>query len=136
VTLTGGSSSNGFSMTGRSYVNVQGFNITGTTSDGIVVKNSSNITLRSNHVSYAGQPVQGKVGKGIRLDGANDSTISTNTLDHNSDYGIYVLNGSTRNQIVGNEVFANARVYERLAAGIRVYGASGNTLSSNVSHGN
>src|SRR5439155_15043430 len=38
---------NGFYLSGRSYVTIQGFNITQTTDDGIVVKNnSSNITLR------------------------------------------------------------------------------------------
>jgi parallel beta-helix repeat protein len=138
VTITGGSggASSGFTISGRSYVNVQGFNMTGTSADGIVVKNSSNITIRGNHVSYAGQPAQGKTAKGIRLDGAIDSVVSTNTSDHNSDHGIYLVNSSTRNQIVGNKLFANARVIDRSATGIRLYSSPANTISSNVSHDN
>jgi parallel beta-helix repeat protein len=128
--------SDGFYINGRSYVTVQGFDVTGTTADGVVVKNSSNVTLRGNHVSSAGQPAQGKNAKGIRLDNATDSVVSTNTVDHNTDYGIYLLSGSTRNQIVGNRVFSNARVFERAASGIRLYASPGNTVASNVSHDN
>ncbi len=136
VTGSGSGSANGVYLNNRSYVTVQGFNVTGTSADGIVVKNSSNITIRGNHVSYSGQPAQGKLAKGIRLDGATDSVVSNNTVDHNTDYGIYLLSGSTRNQIVGNRVFLNARVIERAAAGIRLYASPGNTVSGNVSHDN
>jgi parallel beta-helix repeat protein len=136
VTGSGSGSANGFYMNNRSYVTVQGFNVTGTSADGIVVKNSSNITIQGNHVSYSGQPAQGKLAKGIRLDGATDSVVSNNTVDHNTDSGIYLLSGSTRNQIVGNRVSQNARVIERAAAGIRLYSSPGNTVSANVSHDN
>jgi parallel beta-helix repeat protein len=138
ATVTGGGtgSSSGFSISGRSYVSVQGFNVTGTNADGIVAKNSSNITIRGNHVSFAGQPVQGKTAKGIRLDGTTDSVVSTNTVDHNTDYGIYLVSGSTRDQVLGNRVFQNARVFERAASGIRLHSSPGNTVSSNVSHDN
>ena len=137
ATVTGATTgnANAFFISGRSYVTVQGFNVTGTVSDGIVVKNSSNITIRGNHVSSAGQPVQGKTAKGIRLDGASDSIVATNTVDHNSDYGIYLV-GSTRDQVVDNRVFANARVFERAASGIRLHSSPSNTISSNVSHDN
>jgi parallel beta-helix repeat protein len=116
-------------------VTVQGFNVTGTGGDGIVVKNSSNVTIRGNHVSSAGQPSQGKTAKGIRLDGATDSVVATNTVDHNTDYGIYLV-GSTRDQVVGNRVFSNARVFERAASGIRLHSSPSNVISSNVSHDN
>ena len=56
VTGSGSGSANGFYLNNRSYVTVQGFNVTGTSADGIVVKNSSNITIRGSHVSYSGQP--------------------------------------------------------------------------------
>jgi parallel beta-helix repeat protein len=137
ATVTGATTgnANGFFISGRSYVSVQGFNVTGTSADGIVVKNSSSITIRGNHVSSAGQPLQGKTAKGIRLDGATDSVVSTNTVDNNTDYGIYLV-GSTRDQVVGNRVFANARVFERAASGIRLHSSPGNTISSNVSHDN
>ena len=135
VTGSGSASSTGFSISGRSYVTVQGFNVTGTGSDGIVAKNSSNITIRGNHVSFVGQPTQGKVAKGIRIDGTSDSVIATNTVDHNTDYGIYLVSAA-RNQVVANHVFSNARVFERAAAGIRLYSSVANTISANRSHDN
>jgi parallel beta-helix repeat protein len=135
VTGSGSASANGFNLSGRSYVTVQGFTVTGTGGDGIVVKNSSNVTIRGNHVSSAGQPSQGKTAKGIRLDGATDSVVATNTVDHNTDYGIYLV-GSTRDQVVGNRVFSNARVFERAASGIRLHSSPSNVISSNVSHDN
>jgi len=132
--LTG--AANGFSITGLTYVTVAGFEVTATTADGIVVKSSSHVTLRDNHVSFAGQPANGATAKGIRLEGTSDSTVEGNTVDHNTDFGIYLLSGSTRNEIVSNRVASNARVYTRAASGIRLYSAPGNTISSNVSHDN
>src|ERR687886_137185 len=89
VTISGGVA-HGFDITGRSYVTVQGFNITKTSDDGISVKSSSNITIRDNHTSYCGQPISGQTAKGIRLESSTDSTIAGNTVDHNTSYGIYV----------------------------------------------
>jgi parallel beta-helix repeat protein len=134
VTISG--VSDGFYISGRSYVTVQGFNVTQTSGDGIVVKLSSNITLRGNHVSYSGQPVNGKSAKGIRVENSTDSVVAGNTVDHNSSYGIYLASGSTRNLVKGNVIFNNAFVYQRAASGIRVYSSPGNTISSNVSHDN
>ena len=37
---------------------------------------------------------------------------------------------------MGNRVFANARVFERAASGIRLHSSPANTISSNVSHDN
>jgi parallel beta-helix repeat protein len=87
-------------------------------------------------VTKSGQPVSGLVAKGIHLENTTDSLIADTTVDHNTNYGIYIFSGSTRNQIVGNRVFANARQYERAASGIRVYLSTGNTVASNVSYGN
>jgi parallel beta-helix repeat protein len=126
----------GFYVNGHSYVTVQGFSVTGTGADGIVVRNSSNIIIRGNHVSYAGQPAEGKLATGIRLEGATDSIVAGNTVDHNTNYGIYLQSGSTRNQIVGNRVSQNARVIERAAAGIGLFSSPENTVAGNISHDN
>jgi parallel beta-helix repeat protein len=138
VIITGGgaASSNGFYVSGKSYVAIQGFTVTDTGGDGIVVKNSTNIAVRSNRVTNCGQPAQGKTAKGIRLEGATDSVVATNTVDHNTDYGIYLLNASNRNQIVSNTIFQNARVIDRAGSGIRVYGSTNNTIGGNISHDN
>ena len=135
VTLTGGT--NGFYTNGKSYVTIQGFTVSGTTQDAIVVsRNSSHITVRGNRVTNAGQPVSGLTARGVRVDITNDNTIANNTVDHNTDYGIYVVGGSTRNEITGNRVFSNARGFERAASGIRIHDSAGNTISGNFSHDN
>ena len=126
---------NGFSISNKSYVTVNGFDIRTTTGVGISVQNSSNITISNNHVSYAGQPVSGQTKSGIFLSSVRDSTVTGNTVDHNTSYGIY-LNGSTRNVIKGNESFSNAQVFQRAASGIRLYNSTGNTVDSNRTHDN
>ena len=127
---------NGFALWGVSWVAVRDFDVTGTSDYGIVAGNASHITLAGNHVSYAGQPLSGATASGIRLSNVSDSLVSGNTSDHNSDNGILLTNGSTRNEVTGNRTFANARGYQRAATGIRVYSAPANTIASNLSHHN
>jgi parallel beta-helix repeat protein len=136
VSGTPGGQTFGFYVNGRSYVTVQGFNVTGTGADGIVVRKSSGVIIRGNHVSYSGQPAPGKLATGIRLDGVTDSVVAGNTVDHNTNYGIYLQNGSTGNQIVGNRVSRNARVIQRAAAGIELLSSPGNTVCGNILHDN
>jgi parallel beta-helix repeat protein len=131
-----GSISDAFYINGLSNITIQGFEIATTSGDGVIIKNSSNITVRNLDVSEAGQPVADKTKRGIRVEASTDCVIANNKVHHNTNNGIYVLTGSTRNQIIGNEVYANASQFERMAAGIRLYGSSGNTLSANVSHDN
>ena len=134
VTVSG--SANGFVLSSRSWVTVNGFAVTKTTGWGIDVSSSSHVTISGNHVTLAGQPVSGKVKGGIRLTGTTDSTVSGNTSDHNSDYGILLTDSSTRDVVSGNTTFNNAEGYQRAAAGIRQYRSPGNTVAGNVSHDN
>ncbi|MCA1706325.1 MAG: right-handed parallel beta-helix repeat-containing protein [Actinobacteria bacterium] len=127
---------NGVYILGLAYVTVDGFDVTKTTGDAIILKSSSHITLRNNHVSYAGQPTSGATAKGIRVEGTNDSTVANNVVDHNTDFGVYLLSSSTRNEISGNQVASNARGYTRAASGIRLYSAPGNTIEANLTHHN
>ncbi len=134
VTISG--SGIGIYLSGVSWVVVQGFNVTHTPGYGINVSNSSNITIAGNHVSFAGQPVSGQIKTGIRLSNVSDSLVSGNSSDHNSDYGIMLTSGSTRNELRGNLTFNNSRVYVRATAGIRLYHSPGNTVDRNISHDN
>jgi parallel beta-helix repeat protein len=134
VTLSG--QPNGFTISGRSWITVNGFSVTGTTSYGISVANSSHITLSGNHVSYSGQPIRGQTSSGISLSNVTDSLVTGNTADHNTYAGIQLTSGSTRNEVRENVTFNNARVYERAAPGIRLYAAPGNVVDGNVSHHN
>ena len=70
------------------------------------------------------------------MSNTTNSLVSDNTVDHNTDYGIYLVEGSTADTIVGNRVFANAQQFQRAASGIRLYGSPGNVVSSNVIHDN
>ncbi|HEV8450525.1 MAG TPA: right-handed parallel beta-helix repeat-containing protein [Gaiellales bacterium] len=129
-------STDGFYINGKSYITVQGFTITGTSGDGIVVKNGcSNIRLEGNHVSFSGQPANGKSAKGIRVEDSSNSIIENNTVDHNSSYGIYVPS-STGILVHDNNSSNNAFGYQRAASGIRLYDSDNNTVSGNLSHDN
>ena len=134
VTLTGGQ--NGFALTNASWITVRGFAVTRTVSYGIVASGGSHVTIRDNHVTYAGQPVSGKIAAGIRLNSVQNSLVDGNTSDHNSDYGIVITNASTGNTVRNNTAFSNARGYQRATAGIRLYQSPGNVVSSNLTFNN
>jgi parallel beta-helix repeat protein len=126
----------GISLSSVNWVSLTGFTVTRSTDYGINVTNSSHITLAGNHVSYAGQPVSGQNRTGIRLSNVSNSLVSGNTSDHNSDYGIAVVAGSTGNELRANVTYNNSRVFERATAGIRLYQSPGNVVDGNISHDN
>jgi parallel beta-helix repeat protein len=134
VTVRGGKY--GFYVAGRNWVTVEGFQVTDTTSDGIhVSSNSTNIKVLGNSVSLAGEPASGFAAKGISVTDTTDTVVRGNTVTRNTNYGIYVATG-TRNTVVDNVVAFNAKVYTRAASGIRLHGASGNTVAGNRAHDN
>jgi parallel beta-helix repeat protein len=133
VTVTG--ALHGFTISSRSWIVISGFTVTGATSNGIYLWNSSNITVSGNTVTNSGQPVQGANAYGIYVGSTNNSMISNNTVDHNSDPGIYLTQGSTGNTVQGNEASYNAEGWVRNANGIDVI-SPGNTIIYNVVHNN
>jgi len=133
VTIKG--KSNGFSISGRTWITVRGFTISDTTSYGIYVSGSSNIVLENNHVVSAGSPTSELKAFGIKLTETTSSSIRRNEIDHNSDSGIDLVHGSTGITIDGNEIYSNARGYTRAAAGIEILSGS-NTAINNVTHNN
>ena len=135
VTVTGGGAG-GFRMSGKSYIVVDGFTISGTVDYGIYTFGSNNITLSNNHVSYAGSPASGATRAGIYINSTTNSTISGNTSDHNSSHGILLTNGSNDNLVSDNIAFANAEGWQRNATGIRLDASNNNTILHNVTYGN
>jgi parallel beta-helix repeat protein len=134
VTVTGGS--NGFYLSGKSWVTIRGFNIVDTDDEGVRVSSgSNNIKLIDNTVRFAGEPVSGQTAKGITVSESTDTLVEGNTVERNSNFGIYLVD-STRVKVVENSLAFNAKQYSRAASGIRLHGSSGNTISSNVSHHN
>jgi parallel beta-helix repeat protein len=136
ATVTVGGQKSGFVISGKRWIRVKGFRVTNTRSYGIRVTNSARITLMQNRVRFSGKPVSGGTRTGIRLDNVADSVVAGNTADHNTNFGIALINGSTRNDVRNNHVFENARGHIRAAAGIRLTASPGNTVRGNVSHHN
>ena len=133
VTVTG--AANGFFVSGRSYVTIQGFAVTATTSFGIYLNNSSNIVIANNTVTNSGHASQGSTAAGIELAAVTASTVSGNTSDHNSDHGIFLNSSSSGNLISYNEASFNAEQWQRNANGINVTGPN-NSIIGNVTHDN
>ncbi|HTP02793.1 MAG TPA: right-handed parallel beta-helix repeat-containing protein [Anaerolineales bacterium] len=144
VTVTGhGGTSSAFAMASRSYIVIDGFTITETRGPGIYADTSDHITISNNHVSYAGhnsgidQHVQG-----IKLKTTTNSTITGNTVDHNSCIGIRLVDNSNGNIISNNVSYANDStiawpvVPYSDAAGIEVDDSNNNTIVHNDVHGN
>jgi parallel beta-helix repeat protein len=133
VTVTGGT--NGFVISGQSWITVNGFTVTNTSDYGINVSSSSSITISNNNVSYAGFQASGMTRAGIRLNNSTDSLIVGNKSHDNSYAGIMVV-GGTQNEVRGNETFRNARGFERAAPGIRIYASTANVVDDNITHDN
>jgi len=133
VILSGGV--HGFDVASRSWVVITGFDIRDTTSTGIRVTGSSNVSILANEVSGAGTPVSGSTAKGIAVTSTTSSTVAGNDTHDNSDAGIYVASTSTGDVITQNRSSANAREYTRAAAGIDVR-SPGNEVSANVTFDN
>ena len=126
---------NGFRISSRSWITINGFTISDTIKYGIYIKQSAHITISNNHVTRSGLPIEGLNNYGIKLDSVTDSLISGNTIDYNTDSGIFLSNGSTRVTIEGNHISFNAQQYSRAAAGMDVRGP-GNIIKNNISHHN
>ena len=133
VTVTGGI--NGFVVSGKQYVTITGFTVTGTTSYGISLSSVSNLLIAGNTVSYSGHPVSGATATGIYVKATTNSTITGNAAHHNTDSGIRLTSDSSGNTVSYNESSYNAKQYTRSANGIYVTG-SGNTILGNVVHHN
>ncbi|MFL6073171.1 MAG: right-handed parallel beta-helix repeat-containing protein, partial [Mycobacteriales bacterium] len=125
----------GVYLANKSNVVVSGLTVSGTLSDGVYVTGGQSITLSGLHVTASGQPTADGYAKGIKLIGTTGSTVSGNTVDHNTDSGIYLAQGSTGDVVSGNNTYANARVYTRAAPGIDLR-SGGNTVVGNTSHDN
>lgn len=133
--VVGGGLVNGIYLASRSYVTVSGLTVSGTTGDGVYVTGGQNITLSGLHVTGSGQPTSTGYAKGMKIIGTTASSITGNIVDHNTDSGIYLAQGSTGDTISGNSVYANARGYTRAAPGIDLRSA-GNSVLGNVTHDN
>ncbi len=126
----------GFTMTGKSWVTIDGFEVTHTEDRGINVAGitspqtfTSNITLSNNRVLYAN-------GYGIQVSIGSNDLIAGNVVGFSADHGIYVSTGSTACTIQDNESFSNARPTIRAANGIHLNASTNNLVQRNRLHDN
>jgi parallel beta-helix repeat protein len=133
--VVGGGLVNGIYLANRSNVTVSGLTVSGATGDGVYVTGGQNITLSGLHVTGSGQPQLNLTAKGMKIIGTTSSAITGNTVDHNTDSGIYLAQGSTGDTVSGNTVYANARGYTRAAPGIDLR-SGGNSVLGNVTYNN
>jgi parallel beta-helix repeat protein len=126
---------NGAYISTKSYLTVSNLTFTATTGDGIYVTKSDHITISGNTVSNAGRPAQAATAPGISIRATNNSVVSNNNTNHNSDTGIYVTNTSTGVTVANNQSSYNAQGWQRNATGINVT-SPGNTIIGNVTHDN
>lgn len=147
VTVTGDptldTGSSAFSVSSKSYITIDGFDIYHTIGKGIYVDASDHVIISNNYVSYAGAETSATTHQqGINLRGTINSTVTGNVTDHNSCIGIRLINNSNNNTISNNVSFANASViaYSVVevsdAAGIELTGSSYNTVINNITYGN
>ena len=127
----------GFALSSKSYIVIDGFNITQTGTKGIYADSSSYLTITNNHITYAGatsttHPYE----QGIYLKATTHSTITGNTTDHNTCIGIRLLSDSNYNLVGNNLSFSNFSIVESDAAGIETTGSSYNTIINNVTYSN
>ena len=156
VTISGGTKA--FALSGRNYIVISGFTITGTSSYGISVSNGSNDTISGNAItgtgshaiylsgggnntvsgnteSYAGTPQQGLSAYGIWLNNETGDLVKRNVTHDNSAHGIYLSGTTTGALVAGNTSYHNAYQWERNANGINDI-APGNSLIGNVTYAN
>ncbi len=133
VTISG--AKHGFTISNQSWITVSGFTIQNSPRDGIYVYNATGVTLTGNTVRTSGQRVSGSTAYGMYLNAMTGSVVSGNLVTNNSASGIFLTNGSTGNQVVGNESSWNAYGYVRNAVGIDLR-APGNVVRGNRVHDN
>jgi len=129
VTVSG--MANGFKVSGKSYVTIQGFTVDGTTSYGIVVTSSSS------NVTVSGNTVRNTASYGIYVTSSSTNvTVSGNTVSNTTSYGIHVNLGSNVT-VSGNDVSgAGERADGYTKYGIKLTATTGSLVSGNVSHDN
>ena len=120
----------GFSMNARSWVTIDGFEITRSDLRGI------NIGAGCSDVVVSDHRVTHSAGYGIQAIGSARITIEGNIVSDGALHGIGATQGSSACVIRNNESFRNADPDIRRANGIYLHGSTGTTLYGNRLHDN
>ena len=120
----------GFNIFTKSFVTMSGFEVTRTQDRGINIQNGcTDLVVSNNRVSLA-------FSYGIHTVNGQRITIEGNTVSDCAFHGIGLTAGAAGCVVRNNESFRNAKPDTRVANGIYLYGATGNTMSGNRLHDN
>jgi parallel beta-helix repeat protein len=120
----------GFNIFSKSWVTIDGFEITRVESRGVNIQNGcTDLIVSNNRVSYANSYGIQTV-NGIRM------LIAGNTVFNNNFHGIGLTAGASGCTVRDNECFGNADPIVRRANGIYLFGAPNNIISGNRIHDN
>ncbi|HXS81394.1 MAG TPA: right-handed parallel beta-helix repeat-containing protein [Methylomirabilota bacterium] len=120
----------GFNLSTKSFVTMDGFEISHTEDRGINMQTGcTDLIVSNNKVTFANS-------YGIQTVNGQRMTISGNTVSDCNFHGIGVTAGASACVVSNNESFRNAKPGTRVANGIYLFGATGNTISGNRLHDN
>ncbi|MBI3607785.1 MAG: right-handed parallel beta-helix repeat-containing protein, partial [Nitrospirae bacterium] len=130
-----GRRTNGFYLSSKSWVTIDGFIVTRTEDRAVYLTGSStnntNNVITHNTATFANS-------YGIGVSGGSNLLIGSNVVSDNNDHGIHFSSAVTGSTIQDNEMFRNARPDTRAATGVRLSGTgtSNNLVLRNRAHDN
>jgi parallel beta-helix repeat protein len=119
-----------FRLSGRSYVTINGFNVTSTEDRSIYLSGSSNnCIITNNTVSYAYR-------YGIQVNACTSVLVANNIVGDGQDHGIGITGQSTLCTVQDNESFRNIDPSTRRANGLNLSHSTNNLVQRNRLHDN
>jgi parallel beta-helix repeat protein len=119
-----------FSLHGRSWVTVEGFQAIRADD------RAFNLTGFSNDVELVGNTITHSGKYGLYLSDCQRVRIASNLVHDNSHHGIMLTSGTSHCVIEDNEAFGNAVPSQRAANGLYLYGSTHNVIRRNRWHHN
>jgi parallel beta-helix repeat protein len=119
-----------FTMNGKSWVTVEGFEITRADDRAFnLTGGSSDIVLAANTITWSGK-------YGIYMSDCQRVRVASNQVSDNAHHGIMLTSGTSNCEIEDNESFRNAVPNSRAANGLYLYGSTNNVIRRNRWHHN
>jgi len=120
----------GFLAAARTYLVIDGFNVTRAENRGIQLNNAcTNVAVSRDTVTFCDR-------YGIQAVGGSSIAIDSNLVSDNGDHGIMLLSGVTASVVQSNESFRNAQATGHAANGIYLFGCTSNLIQNNRAHDN
>jgi parallel beta-helix repeat protein len=121
---------NGFRVNARSFVVIDGFEVTRAEDVGVyVLSGSTDIRLSNNKSSW-------NKFTGFSVVGTSRAEVIENTASDNLRHGIYLVTGTTQSVVRGNEAMRNRRDDGVGTNGIKIESSPGNLVEGNRLHDN